>query len=69
MFSEKLRLQNKPGIIRLDQVGAFLVIANRKLYETGKPRRFALVNELERYVHSVHGSQRAAVVFAQKNLR
>jgi hypothetical protein len=68
MFSEKLRLQDQSGIQRLEQVGAFLVIANKQLYETGKSRRFTLVNELEQYVHSVHGSQRAAVVYAQKRL-
>jgi len=69
MFSEKLRLQAKSGIKRLEQVGAFLVIANKHIYETGKPRKFALVNESEQYVHSVHGSQRAAVVYAQKRLK
>jgi hypothetical protein len=68
MFSDKLRLQNQSGIQRLEQVGAFLVIANKQLYEMGKPRKFTLVNETEKYVHSVHGSQRAAVVYAQKKL-
>ena len=68
MFSEKLRLHNQPGIQRLEQVGAFLVIVNKQLYETGKPRKFTLVHELEKYVHSVHGSRRAAVVFAKKRL-
>ncbi len=69
MFSEKLRLQNKSGIMRLEQIGAFLVITNKQLYETGKPRKFTLVNELEKYVHSVHGSRLAAVVYAQKRLK
>ena len=69
MFSEKLRLQNQSGIQRLEQVGVFLVITNKRLYETGKPRKFTLVNEIEKYVHSVHGSQRAAVVYAQKRLK
>lgn len=69
MYSEKCSLQNKAGIKRLEQVGAFLVIANKWLYETGKSRRFALVNEMEKFVHSVHGSQRAAVVYAQKRLK
>ncbi len=68
MFSEKLRLQNQSGIQRLDQVGAFLVITNKRLFQTGKPRRFTLVNETEKYVHSVHGSRRAAVVYAQKRI-
>ena len=69
MFSEKLRLQNQSGIQRLEQIGVFLVITNKQLYETGKPRKFTLVNEIEKYVHSVHGSQRAAVVFAQKRMK
>ena len=69
MFSKKLRLENQPGIQRLEQIGAFLVIANKRLFETGKPRKFTLVNEIEKYVHSVHGSQRAAVVYAQKRLK
>jgi hypothetical protein len=69
MFSEKLRLQNQSGIQRLEQIGVFLVITNKQLYETGKPRKFTLVNEIEKYVHSVHGSERAAVVFAQKRMK
>lgn len=68
MFSGKLRLQNQVGIRRLEQVGAFLVIVNKRLYEMGESRKFTLVNELEKYVHSVHGSERAAVVYAQKRL-
>jgi len=43
------------------------VIANKRLYETGASHRYALVNEAERSVHSVHGSQHAAVVFAKKH--
>ena len=69
MFSEKLRLQNQSGIQRLEQVGAFLVITNKRLYDTGKPRKFTLINEIENYVHSVHGSEYAAVVFARKRIK
>ena len=69
MFSEKCKLQGRDGIKRLDRVGAFLVITNRRLYEIGESRRYTLVNEAKRWVHSVHGSQHAAVVFAQKYIQ
>ncbi len=68
MFSEKCTLQGRNGIKQLDRVGSLLVIVNRQLHETGESRRYALVDEAKRYVHSVHGSQRAAVVFAQKRI-
>ena len=69
MFSEKCTLQDRDGIKRLDQVGAYLVITNRRLYEIGAARRYTLVNDTKRWVHSVHGSQLAAVVFAQKHIQ
>jgi hypothetical protein len=68
MFSEKCTLQGRNGIKQLDRVGHYLVIANRRLYETGESRRYALVDEARQNVHSVHGSQHAAVVFAQKRI-
>ncbi len=68
MFSEKCTLQGRNGIKQLDRVGSLLVIVNRQLHEAGESRRYALVDEAKRYVHSVHGSQRAAVVFAQKRI-
>jgi len=67
MFSEKCTLQGRNGIKRLDRVGPYLVITNGRLYEIGTSRRYALVNEAELWVHSIHGSQHAAVVFAQKH--
>ena len=67
MFSEKCNLHGVNGIKHLDRVGNYLVIANKWLYETGISHRYALVNEAERSVHSVHGSQHAAVVFARKH--
>ena len=67
MISQKCELQGRSGIQQLDRVGSYLVITNRRLYETGESRRYTLVNEVERWVHSIHGSQRAAVVFAQKH--
>ena len=68
MFSEKCKLQGRDGIQQLDRVGAYLVIANRRLHEIGESRRYTLVDEVKCWVHSVHGSQRAAVVFAQKHI-
>ncbi len=68
MFSDKCKLQGLNGIKQLDRVGPYLVITNRRLYETGTSRRYTLVNEGESWVHSVHGSVRAAVVFAQKQI-
>ena len=67
MFSKKCKLHSLNGIKQLNKVGPYLVITNRWLYETGKPTRYTLVNESELWVHSVHGSQYAAVVFAQKH--
>jgi hypothetical protein len=67
MFSEKCQLQGRSGIKRLDRVGPFLVITNGRLHEIGASRRYALVNETELWVDSIHGSQHAAVVFAQKH--
>jgi hypothetical protein len=69
MFSEKFELRGRTGIQRLDRVGAYLVITNRRLYEIGLARRYALVNEAKPSVHSVHGSYHPAVVFATKNVR
>lgn len=67
MFSEKCKLQGLNGIKQLDRVGPYLVITNRWRYETGESSRYTLVNETELRVHSIHGSQHAAVVFAQKH--
>jgi hypothetical protein len=65
MFSDKCKLQGLNGIKQLDRVGPYLVIANRQRHEKGGSNRYALVNESELWVHSVHGSQLAAVVIAQ----
>ena len=67
MFSEKCKLQGRNGIKQLDRVGPYLVITNRRLHESGASRRYALVNEAELSVHSIHGSQDAAIVVAQKH--
>lgn len=66
MFSKKCNLQGLNGIKQLDRVGPYLVITNRRRHEAGGSSRYALVNEAKLWVHSIHGSQHAAVVFAQK---
>jgi hypothetical protein len=68
MVGQKCQLHGRNGIQQLERVGPYLVITNRRLHETGESRRYTLVNEAERWVHSIHGSQRAAVVFAQKHI-
>jgi hypothetical protein len=60
MLSPKLDL-DKPGVKRLEQVGPFAVIANRKLFEHGKSTRFAVVNTHKEFVDSVHENYRAAL--------
>lgn len=67
MFSEKCKLQGLSGIKQLDRVGPYLVITNRSLYEAGGSHRYTLINVAGLWVHSIHGSQRAAVVFAVKH--
>jgi hypothetical protein len=67
MFSEKCVFQGRVGIQQLDRVGPYLVITNRQLHESGSARRYVLVNEANPFVHSVHGSHHAAVVFAKKH--
>lgn len=44
---------DKAGIIRLEQFGAYVVIANRRLYEKGRASRFAVANATEAWVDSV----------------
>lgn len=66
MFSDKCKLQGLNGIKQLARIGPYLVITNRRLYETGVSSRYALVNEAKLQVHSIHGSQQAAVTFAHK---
>ncbi len=68
-FSEQCKVQGRPGIKRLEQIGTYLVIANRTRFDEGVSHRFAVVNELEKWVDSVHGSYRAALKRAQKLLQ
>jgi hypothetical protein len=66
MLREKCKLQGRTGIKQLDRVGPFVVITNRWRHDSGESRRYTLINEAELSVHSVHGSQHAAVKFAER---
>ncbi len=68
-FSEQCKVQGLTGIKRLDKIGTYLVIANRTRFDEGDSHRFTVVNELEKWVDSVHGSHRAALKRAQKLLQ
>jgi hypothetical protein len=65
MYSEKCELRGKSGIQRLDRAGPYSVIANRTLHEQGRSRRFAVVNEPEAWVDSVHTTMERARAAAQ----
>ncbi len=67
-FSNQCSVQGRAGIKRLDQIGTYLVIANRTRFDEGDPHRFTVVNELEKWVDSVHGSHRAALKRARSLL-
>lgn len=69
MYSTKLNYHNQRNLKRLDRVGPFLVITNKRLYHTGRPNKFVLINDFDNYVESVHGSQYAAVTNAQRQVR
>lgn len=64
-FAEHVDL-NKEGIVRLDQVGSYAVIANRKLHEQGRARRFAVANVKELWVDSVYLDREEALTTTQK---
>ena len=64
-FAEHADL-NKQGIIRLDEIGAYVVIANKALYEQGRAGRFAVANEREHWVDSVHLTRAEALSLTQR---
>jgi hypothetical protein len=66
MVSKQCNFQGLKGIKQLARVGPYLVIANRKLYEIGESRRYVLIHTTQSLVNSIHSSQDAAVMFAQK---
>ena len=64
-FAEHADLR-KIGIIRLDEIGAYIVIANKALYKQGRAGRFAVANEREHSVESVHFTRAEALSVTQK---
>ena len=66
MVSKQCNFQGLRGIKQLTTVGPYQVIANRKLYEIGESRRYVLIHTTQSLVNSIHSSQDAAVMFAQK---
>ena len=64
-FAEHVDL-NKVGIIRLDEVGAYAVIANRELHEQGRASRFAVAHMKGQWVDSVHDDRDQALSTTQK---
>src|SRR5262245_27199437 len=64
MFHPKIDLE-KPGVKRLGQMGAFAVIANKKLHDNGKAHRFAVVNTLEQWLDSIHPNYQEALSYTQ----
>ena len=65
MYSDKCDLRGKTGIQRLERVGPYSVIANRRLHEQGRSHRFAVVNEREAWVDSVHPTPDRAMAAAK----
>jgi hypothetical protein len=57
---------DKPGVMRLNQVGGFALIANKKLYDSGKSHRFAVVNPGDQCVDSIHEDYNEAVSYIQR---
>lgn len=70
-FSDSCELQSRPGVTHLEQVGGYLIIANRKRYNDGNSRRFAVVNldDPNQSVDSVHGSHRSALKRVERLIR
>ena len=66
MFSDQLSLQDKRGVKRLEQSGAYIVIVNKRLFEAGKAGKYALVNVKERWVESVYFSHSQAANEARR---
>lgn len=56
---------NKSGIMNLDAVGAYVVIANKALQRQGKASKFAVVNASEEWIDSVHKTRSAALAAAE----
>jgi hypothetical protein len=57
MYADKVELQGRSGVKRLETVGAYVVIANKILDDEGRSSRFTVVNEREAWVDSVHSTR------------
>ena len=64
-FSEQANV-DKTGLIRLEEMGTYVVIANKTLFEIGKASKFAVVNVSEEWVDSVHSTHDEAFSSAQQ---
>ena len=64
-FSEHADV-DKIGLIWLEEMGAYAVIANKTLFEIGKASKFAVVNVSEEWVDSVHSTHDQAFSSAQQ---
>lgn len=56
MRALKCVLKGKPGVKELKRVGAFALIANRRLYQDGKAQKFAVVNKRHSELNRVYGN-------------
>ncbi|MFP3854622.1 MAG: hypothetical protein ACLFWD_10060 [Anaerolineales bacterium] len=65
MYTEKCDIDGKRGIKRVREHGDYVVIANRELHRQGESSRFALVNERQKAVDSVHPSPTEAFTTAK----
>jgi hypothetical protein len=65
MLSPKCDL-DKPGVKRLDQVGSYAVIANKKLHDKGRSHRFTVVNTSQQWVDSIHQNYDEALSYTRK---
>ena len=57
---------NMTGVVRLDEIGTYAVIANRTLHGSGTAGRFAVANTREHWVDSVHEDHAAALAVTRK---
>lgn len=66
MFSDQLSLQDKRGVKHLEHWGAYTVIVNKRLFESGKAGKYVLVNLKEHWVESVYFSHAQAASEARR---
>ncbi len=54
MYARNCDLKDKHGIEELDHAGPYTIIVNRRLFDRGQARKFAVVNERQAWVDSVY---------------